>query len=62
MNFHSLASAKNIGPSDRDVPFDGNCMLSTISYQLQANGMCNADGNELRQNVVHRLKINAAFV
>ena len=34
-----------------NVPYDGDCMFSAISYQLQANGVCNADSIELRQKV-----------
>ena len=34
-----------------DVPYDGDCMFSAISYQLQKNGVCNADSNKLRQKV-----------
>ena len=36
-------------------------MFSTVSYQLQANGVCSADSSELRQKVVDHLEANAAF-
>ena len=44
-----------------DVPYDGNCMFSAVSYQLQANGVCSADSSELRQKVADHLEANAAF-
>ena len=36
-----------------DIPYDGNCMFSAVSYQLQAN--------EFRQKVADHLEANAAF-
>ena len=44
-----------------DVPYDGDCMFSAISYQLQKNGVCNADSNKLRQKVADHLEANAAL-
>ena len=42
-----------------DVPLDGNCMFSSISYQLQANGVYSGDSIELRQKVANHLEVNA---
>ena len=47
--------------SIHDVPYDGDCMFSAVSYQLQANGVCNVDSNELRQKVADHLQANAAL-
>ena len=44
-----------------DVPYDGNCMFSAISYQLQNNGVCDADSNKLREKVADHLQANAAL-
>ena len=44
-----------------DVPYDGNCMFSAISYQLQNNGVCDADSNKLREKVADHLEANAAL-
>ena len=33
--------------------------LVLVSYQLQANGVCNADSSELRQKVADHLEANA---
>ena len=46
-----------------DVPYDGNCMFSAISYQLQKNGVCDADSNKLREKekVADHLQANAAL-
>ena len=45
----------------RDVPYDGNCIFSSISYQLQTTGVCNVNSNELRQKVADHLQANAAL-
>ena len=39
-----------------DVPYDGNCMFSAVSYQLQTSGVCNVDTSDLRQKVADHLK------
>ena len=44
-----------------DVPYDGNCMFSAVSYQLQTSGVRNVDSNELRQKVADHLEANAAL-
>jgi hypothetical protein len=44
-----------------DVPYDGHCMFSAVSYQLQTTGVCNADSNQLRQMVADHLEANAAL-
>ena len=44
-----------------DVPYDGNCMFSAISYQLQKNGVCDADSNKLKEKVADHLEANAAL-
>ena len=43
------------------VPYDGNCMFSAISYQLQNTGVCNVDSNELRQMLANYLEANTAL-
>ena len=42
-----------------NVPFDGDCMFSAISYQLQTNDVCSADSNGLRQMAADYLDANA---
>ena len=42
-----------------NVPYDGDCMFSAISYQLQANDVCSADSSKLRQKVADHLEANA---
>ena len=42
-----------------NVPYDGDCMFSAISYQLQANDVCSADSSELRKMVANHLEANA---
>ena len=42
-----------------DVPYDGNCMFSAVSYQLQTSGVCNVDTSDLRQKVADHLEANA---
>ena len=44
-----------------DIPYDGNCMFSAISHQLQASDVCNVDSIELRQMVASRMEANAAL-
>ena len=44
-----------------NAPYDGNCMFSAISYQLQNTSVCNADSSELRQKVADHLEANAAL-
>ena len=41
-----------------DVPYDGNCMFSAVSYQLQTSGVCNVDSSDLRQKVADHLEAN----
>ena len=56
---HELeAKAHQSGFSIHDVPYDGNCMFSALSYQLQSIGVSNSD--ELRQMVANYLESNAA--
>ena len=43
-----------------DVPFDGSCMFSAISHQLQTSKVCNVDSSELRNKVADHLEANAA--
>ena len=42
-----------------DVPYDGNCMFSAVSYQLQTSGVCSVDSSDLRQKVAYHLEANA---
>ena len=42
-----------------DVPYDGNCMFSAVSYQLQTTGVCNVESSDLRQKVADHLEANA---
>ena len=44
-----------------DVLYDGDCMFSAVSNQLQNAGVCNADSSELRQKVADHLEANAAL-
>ena len=44
-----------------DVPYDGNCMFSAVSHQLQTSGVCTVDSNELRQMVADYLEENGAL-
>ena len=44
-----------------DVPYDGNCMFSAISHQLQTSDVCNVDSSELRQMVASHMEANAAL-
>ena len=53
------AVAKQNSFTIHDVPLDGNCMFSAISYQLQANGVYSADNSKLRQKVADHLEVNA---
>ena len=55
------ASAHQNSLTIHDVPYDGNCMFSAISYQLQKNGVCDADSNKLREKVADHLESNAAL-
>ena len=43
-----------------DVPYDGNCMFSAISHQLQTSDVCSVDSSELRQMVASHMEANAA--
>ena len=44
-----------------DVPYDGNCMFSAISHQLQTSDVCDVDSSELRQMVASHMEANAAW-
>ena len=44
-----------------DVPYDGNCMFSAISHQLQTSDVCDVDSSELRQMVASHMEANAAL-
>ena len=46
------------GFSIHDVPYDGSCMFSAISYQLQSTGVCDVNSDELRQMVADYLEAN----
>ena len=39
-----------------DVPYDGNCMFSAISHQLQTSNVCSIDSSELRQMVASHME------
>ena len=45
--------------SIHNVPYDGDCTFSAISYQLHTNDVCSADSSELRQKVADHLEANA---
>ena len=56
--------AKENSSTIHDVPLDGNCMFSAVSYQLymQANGVYSADSSELRQKMAdHNCTVNFLF-
>ena len=58
---HSLKLlASQNGFSIHDVPYDGNCMFSAVSYQLRDNGVCNTNSKDLRLMVADYLEQNAA--
>ena len=40
-----------------DVPYDGNCMFSAISHQLQTSDVCNVDSSELRQMIASQCSL-----
>ena len=42
-----------------DVRYDGNCMFSAISHQLQTSDVCDVDSSELRQMVASHMEANA---
>ena len=44
-----------------DVPYDGDCMFSAISYQLEDNGVCSGDSSVLRQKIADYLEANASL-
>ena len=44
-----------------DVPYDGDCMFSAISHQLQTSDVCNVDSSELRQMIASHMEANAAL-
>ena len=57
--FTTLTSlAKYHGFTIHDVPLDGNCMFSSLAYQLQCAGMCDTqcDSTELRDMVANYLQ------
>jgi len=43
------------------VPYDGNCMFSAVSHQLQSAGICSVESNELREMVTNHLDVNSAL-
>ena len=55
----ALACVK--GFSIHEVPYDGNCIFSAVSYQLTNSGVCSADFNEMRKKVADHLEANAAL-
>ena len=44
-----------------DIPYDGNCMFSAISHQLQTSNVCSIDSSELRQMVASHMEANAVL-
>ena len=44
-----------------DVPYDGNCMFSAVTYQLPSSGVCDIDSHKLRQMVVDHLEVNSTL-
>ena len=58
----TLEQLKVIGQPEQfiihNIPYDGDCMFSAISYQLQTNGVCSDDSSELRQKVADHLEAN----
>ena len=42
-----------------NVPYDGNCMFSAISHQLQISDECNVDSDELRKMLANYLEANS---
>ena len=44
-----------------DVPYDGDCLFSAITYQLKSIGLHSGDKSELRKMVADHLDANSAF-
>ena len=55
----TLASTN--GFTIHDVPYDGDCLFSTITYQLQSIGIYNGSKDELRKIVADHLDENSTF-
>ena len=55
------ALARVNGFNIHEVPYDGSCMFSAVSYQLKNSGVYSADCNEMRQKVADHLEANAAL-
>ena len=55
------ALARVNGFNIHEVPYDGSCMFSAVSYQLKNSGVYSADSNEMRQKVADHLEANAAL-
>ena len=55
----ALANQNNF--SIHDVPYDGDCMFSAISYQLEDSGVCSGDSSVLRQKIADFLEANASL-
>ena len=53
------AFAKENGYVVHDIPSDGDCLFSTIAYQLKSVGLQNIDKCELRRMVADYLDINS---
>ena len=51
--------ARENGFAIHNVPYDGDCLFSSIAYQLEPITACNVDKNTLRQMVVDHLKNNS---
>ena len=58
---HNLETqASQNGFTIHDVPYDGDCMFSSILHQLNSTGMCDFDSKALRRAVVEYLQANQA--
>ena len=42
-----------------DVPYDGDCLFSSIAYQLESIAACRVDKNTLREMLVDHLESNS---
>ena len=51
--------ARENGFAIHNVPFDGDCLFSSISYQLELIAACSVNKNTLRQMVVDHLQNNS---
>ena len=52
-------AARENGFAIHDVPYDGDCLFSSIAYQLESIAACRVDKNTLREILVDHLESNS---